>query len=100
MNRSTVGILLLLAGCTSTTLSTAQRISDIQACAIAAAAAGIPIVQAVADASSPNTKKATDAQTAVHNANALPACLKVGANAAVVVSEHMKHGSVPVTAPK
>lgn len=79
--------LLTLAACSSTTLTPTQRIADVVACEAAVAIAGIPIAQAIADQASPNAAKASAAQKAVTDANALPACLKVGANAATVIAE-------------
>lgn len=94
MNHVTITVLILaalvLGGCPSATLSPAERISDIIACEAAIVAAGLPLVQAISDKESSNPQKAGEAQEIITKANALPACLKVGANAATVLGEQKK----------
>lgn len=93
MTQSTTVLLLLsfaLAGCASTTLTPSERIADIIACEAAIVAAGLPLVQAISDKASSSPQKAAEAQEIVTKANTLPACLKVGANAATVLGEQKK----------
>lgn len=82
-------LLATLAGCASQQLTPAQRLADVLACETAIAAAGIPLATAITNKDSANSQKAAEAKVALDQANALPACAKVGANAAVVVNENI-----------
>jgi hypothetical protein len=100
----TVLILATLTGCASVgdAPSATQRIADAIACEAAAVQLIGPITSIIADSASADAAKANSAQAALDKANALPACIKVGANAVQVVAaqkaarDAMKNQPAPV----
>ena len=89
MNTLLAILVILMAGCASESLGTATRVADAMACLTAIESAGIPLLQAIRDQNSTDIQKAQAAKGALAQANLLPACLKMGANAAVVIGENI-----------
>lgn len=85
--RTAIVLVLLLAACASATLTGEERVKAIDACEVAILAA-LPSVLAIIDGTkATNLQKATETDAALRQANALPACAKVGSNALTVLRE-------------
>lgn len=87
MRTAAVLLMLMLSGCASSTLTGEDRVKAVDACE-AAILAALPGVLAMIDRTdSTNLQKATETDAALRQANALPACAKVGSNALTVLRE-------------
>jgi len=85
-----LAVVLVAAGCASSSLSSADRVAAAEACLTAGVAAGIPIAAAIADKSSADAVKAQAAADTLIKAGTLGACAKLGQNFVIVLQENQK----------
>lgn len=95
----TAMLVIFAAGCTSTTLTPAERIGDVFVCLTTALAAGADVALLVASKAADDDKaldiirKFQEGTKTSSVLMAIPACAKVYANALQVIAEHKAKGT-------